>query len=153
MSDPRSPSALRAKLAQQRAATTPAPEPPLAMGTAPVVYRCGHQTTVEHFKSMECPSCRDKARQRRAAKKRGHQQHRHADDEAAGVGKAERDGRLPHGSRFDVHFQADPPLWTGALILKDETKFVGSGKAVEKLLRRLATEYRASITKSQEPTA
>ena len=161
---------------QQAAPTTPAPaagkaprpalfqkvKPPV-VGIEQVTARCGHAVPFELFEDKkdkfrddrrkkltdrECLACRIAAQAVKEA----------ADKEAVRLRRAERpkpspagpQERLPHGSRFDVAYDAAKEQWSGTLTVPDATPgcpalvLSASASAVFKLLRRLDDLYRAA---------
>ncbi|HWY87994.1 MAG TPA: hypothetical protein VNX28_14780 [Gemmataceae bacterium] len=57
--------------------------------------------------------------------------------------RQEHQERLPHGSRFDVTYDAVAVSWKGSLMVPDCPDFTSSATGVFKLLSRLDSLYRA----------
>jgi hypothetical protein len=157
---------------QQAAPTTPAPaaekaprpappqkvKPPV-VGTEQATARCGHAVPFELFEDKkdkyrdarrkkltdrDCSACRVKAQAEKEA----------ADKEAARKRRAEKPnpppapekGRLPHGSRYDVAYDAGKEQWCGTLTVPGLAPITAEASAVFKLLRRLDDLYRAAAS-------
>ena len=150
----------------------PAPSAPAGpgAGTEQVWAKCGHAVPMElypdgrdkfrdsrrkHIADRDCPECRRKA----------HEERTRAEMEAArlrrlalppGLEAGRRRGgpgtqadRLPHGSRFDVAYDAAAARWSGTLTVPAATGaepavFSAWGSGVFRLLRILDDMYRAS---------
>src|SRR5262245_4834095 len=78
-----------------------------------IKYSCGCEVGVKHLEGKECPGCarkRAQARnQARAAKYLKRPPRTQLD----------KQGRLPHGARFQVAYDADAMLWAGTLTVGD----------------------------------
>lgn len=139
---------------------TPAPAP-MAVAKPPrakkppgptLTHRCGHQKPIFEYTNIDCPSCRDANRKNKAIAKR---------EKQAATGpkvkqRAEKDGRLPNCSLFQVQFDAAEVMWHGTLQVADHV-WNGSASGVERLLRDLAGLYRATVAGGEKvvdaPTA
>ena len=143
---------------QPAAPPNPAPfqkPKPLVVGVEQVTARCGHAVPFDLFEpkkdkfrddrrkkitDRDCSACRVKAQAVKEA----------ADKEAARLRRAERpkppsagpQERLPHGSRFDVAYDAGKGEWSGTLAVPGLAPVAASASAVFKLLRRLDDLYR-----------
>ena len=109
----------REMMKAKKAAEAATPAPPAA--TAPVVEE----------KAVEKP-----ADQPKKAKKKSR------------IPKLGGDGRLPHGSTFDVEYDANRGVWRGRLCIPGEKvyqNFNGEASGVFRLLRNLDQEYRDSL--------
>lgn len=64
-----------------------------------------------------------------------------------------RKGRLPHGSRFEVEYDAGTQTWSGSLRIKGPSQdkpLEDSADALFKLLQKLDDQYRAYLAKTME---
>ena len=135
--------------AQQPATPTPTAKP--APRIEPVTAKCGHAVPFELFPDgkdrwresrlklvidRDCPDYRRKAGEAKQL----------AEQEAARLRREERakarppaaaKDRLPHGSRFDVSYDAAGARWSGTLTVPGLAPIAASASAVFKLLRRL----------------
>jgi hypothetical protein len=135
-----------------------------------IVVRCGHTEKFgllpegkDRFREdrrkkalgRDCKSCREKkqqqeqevARLRRAEKEKSKAQE---SGQEAAKARGPRTGRLPHGARFEVVYDAAKQQWTGSLTIPtpDGTAvaFSGSGSGLFPLLASLDTQYRATLS-------
>jgi hypothetical protein len=110
-----------------------------------VAFACGHEKPVADFKGTACGECRNKARQAKNARRR-------AKEGTKPPGpQLDQQGRLPHAAVFTVQYDAVKQQWSGTLAIPDQedlagatAEFIGSASGVERLLRDLAGQYRAS---------
>ncbi|HSX22311.1 MAG TPA: hypothetical protein VLE97_06000 [Gaiellaceae bacterium] len=130
-------------------AAKPKTHPP-AIGTEPVVVKCGHSIVFDLYAkdtfreqrrakavSRDCPACRQErvkadalaAKERRAKKK-------------ATFAKALKP-RLPDGARFAATYDASAVQWTGTLTV-DGVTFERQGSSLSKLLHKLDDVYRTT---------
>jgi hypothetical protein len=133
---------------------------PAADPVEQVTARCGHPVPFilhqggkdkfrderrRHVAGRDCPACREKAHQERAAAESKAARERRR----ARAAEAMKD-RLPHGSRFDVVWDAERGQWSGALTVPAEAQgepstFTASASGVFPLLRQLDRLYRSSL--------
>lgn len=100
-----------------------------------VVYRCSHSESVKAFLAGDCPMCRNKAKQAKAAKNR----------EEREKTASPAIGRLPDGADFHAVYDAASQTWTGTLIIGGAT-FRATASGLQKaLLSELDAQYRASL--------
>lgn len=111
----------------QDAPALPAPQKPIrAVKTLKeqLTCRCGHKVGVAHFESALCPECVGKARPKNVDHNR-----------------VPKQGRLPDGAVFEVHYDAGTETWAGALVI-GPTVFQDTASGVFRLLRTLDAQYR-----------
>ncbi len=147
----------------------PAPCPPGGDGLPPaprveqVKAKCGHPVPFELYPDgrdkwrdsrrkqitdRDCPECRRKAHEaRQAAEMEAARQRRGGKPKAEGQAAAPQPTtRLPHGSRFDVVYDAQGESWTGTLTVPiagaEPAGFTASSGGVFQLLRELDRLFR-----------
>jgi hypothetical protein len=169
MSEGKRPS-LREAARRGAAAKQPAPLPaqeapkPADDAVEQVVAQCGHPVPFvlhqggkdkfrderrRHVAERDCPACREKAHEERtAAESKAARERR-----SARAAEAVKD-RLPHGSRFDVAWDAEKGQWFGTLTvpspLGEPSTFAASASGVFPLLRQLDRLYRATLPEKPE---
>ena len=132
------------------------------VGVEQATARCGHAVPFELFEpkkdkfrdgrrkkltDRDYSACRVKAQAEKGA----------ADQEAARRRRARRAAqpapekeRLPHGSRFDVAYDAGKEEWSGTLAVPGLAPIAASASAVFKLQRRLDDLYRAAAAEKPD---
>jgi hypothetical protein len=132
--------------------------------TEQVKASCGHMTDFKIYddkkdqrfreqrraKTAErpCPSCRQKAHQERLAQEeRARQEKAHRIAEAAKAPKPQapdnpqRGRRLPHGSNFNVTYDATKMQWSGTLTVPEKGTFTATASGINALLKLLDKQY------------
>jgi hypothetical protein len=117
-----------------------------------VKHRCGHEKSVAYFLGCDCADCRKKAARERATKNAAKREQQRA------VAVPSASGRLPDGAGFDVRYDAASMTWSGRLVIQriggaDGVIFSGSAGGVERLLRDLASQYRATLVAPESPAS
>lgn len=109
--------------------------------TLMLAHACGHRRPMADYTSIDCPACRNVARQER---------NRLRQERRAKVVDPQQHGRLPHGSRFTKWYDAPTQTWNGMLFVPVKTTdggmdfqvFEGSAPAERKLEWQLDAAYR-----------
>lgn len=134
-----SPEAKAAKKAAKKAANAALPQ---------VRHKCGHLTALRWLEQQDCPECRNKARQQKAAQRREKQQAK------AQVIPADS-GRLPHGAIYHKEYDSVSMTWTATLSIPSlglEFKAVASGSfRAEKDCDSLYREWVANLVEQNRP--
>ena len=128
------------RIRQKQAGAAPAGvrEQPKA---AKVRFRCGHETPIAEFANRDCPPCREKASQAKAAKKRA--------ERAAKLAGQPVPGRLPDGAEYRKVFDAAAVLWTVTLAIPGTPGFSATGSGSLRTERAVDRLYREWV-KGQE---
>ena len=144
--------------AKAPAAPPQRPKPPV-VGVEQVAVRCGHVVPFELFDlkkdkyrdarrkkltDRDCSACRIKAQEEREAADREASRKRRQEKAKMAPPLSTPQHRLPHGSRFDVAYDAAKGEWSGTLTVPGLAPFTGSRSAVFMLLRTLDEMYRAT---------
>ena len=145
---------LEKRKATKEAATATPPPKAKAKAKSPAVelppreivrHSCGCKIGVLYLQGQPCPGCTARRRRERNAARR-----------EARDGRGAKQGRLPHGSHFDVSYDATAGLWSGKLevILGGQTAtFEASASGVARLLSDLDGLYRSAVEQAGCPDA
>ena len=132
--------------------------------TEQVKASCGHMTDFniyddrkdQRFREQRraktagrpCPSCRQKAHEERLAQEeRARQEKAHRIAEAAKAPKPQapanpqRGRRLPHGSNFNITYDATKMQWSGTLTVPEKGTFTATASGINGLLKQLDKQY------------
>jgi hypothetical protein len=161
--------ARRGAAAKQQAppaeAATPDPVKPAGKRVEQVQAACGHAVPLElrddkkdkyqeerrkALAERPCPDCRRKAHEERTEAERKAAEERRRKAPADALASRQQKDRLPHGSRFDVAWDAEKGQWSGTLAIPAEAGgeaavFTAESSGVFPLLRWLDTLYRKSL--------
>jgi hypothetical protein len=112
-------------------------------------YRDARRRKVADRVCKACREQRQRAEQEAAQKRRAERGENQPDQGRKGRAK-EALGRLPHGARFEVGYDAATATWSGTLTVpvpeKAPAVFAASASGVFKLLARLNRLYRDSLS-------
>jgi hypothetical protein len=102
-----------------------------------------------------CPSCRRKAYEERlvqeekARQEKAQRKAEAAEKQVKTVTQPEKpvqvERRLPHGSAFNVSYDATKAEWHGSLVVPDKGEFTATASGVFRLLQQLDRQYRQSL--------
>jgi hypothetical protein len=157
---------------QQAEAPRPAGVPfqkikPPVVGVEQVTVKCGHVVPFELFDlkkdkfrhdrrkkltDRDCSACRIKAQEARQAADQEAARNRRSDKPKRERAPGSPQGRLPHGSRFDVAYDAAKGQWAGMLVVPGLAPLTASASGVFRLLQILDRMYRTTLAGTAGPT-
>lgn len=143
--------------------------------TEQVKASCGHMTDFEIFDDKKdqrfreqrraktagrpCAACRQQAQEQRVAQEENAKQEKarkateatKKQDKAVPQEKPPSGRRLPHGSNFNVTYDATKMEWSGSLTVPNTAAFTAAASGINRLLKELDDQYWKSAG-PKEPT-